>query len=125
LRDYINVRDVAEANVLVMEDDRADFGVFNVGGGSAVSVEEFAQLMVDAFGGNLEPEITGEYRMGDTRHTISDISRLRSLGWEPTITVKQNVAEYVAWMSEQKITREYLDNAERVMRTQGVIRRIG
>jgi dTDP-L-rhamnose 4-epimerase len=32
LRDYVNVRDVARANVLVMEDERANFGVFNAGG---------------------------------------------------------------------------------------------
>jgi len=38
LRDYVNVKDVARANVLVMEDERADFQVFNVGGGRAVTV---------------------------------------------------------------------------------------
>ena len=37
LRDYVNVRDVARANLMVMEDDRADFQVFNVGGGRGVS----------------------------------------------------------------------------------------
>src|SRR6267142_2409070 len=42
LRDYVNVHDVAQANVLAMEDPRCDFGVFNVGGGRAVTVLEFA-----------------------------------------------------------------------------------
>ena len=124
LRDTINVRDVARANVLVMEDPRADFGVFNVGGGRAVTVLEFAQMMLEAFDSDLEPLVTGEYRLGDTRHTISDISRLRALGWEPTIQVEQNVAEYVAWMKEQTGTKEYLEEAERVMRAQGVISRV-
>jgi len=129
LRDYVNVRDVARANVLVMEDPRADYqpfdglrtAVFNVGGGRAVTVLEFARIMLDAFGSDLEPLIPGEFRLGDTRHTVSDISRLRSLGWEPTIPVEQNVAEYVAWIKEQRGTREYLEEAERVMREQGVI----
>ena len=123
LRDYVNVRDVARANVLVMEDPRADFGVFNVGGGRAVTVLEFARLMLAAFESDLAPELTGDFRLGDTRHTISDISRLRALGWEPTLPVEQNVAEYAAWIKAQQGTKAYLDEAERVMRAQQVIRR--
>jgi dTDP-L-rhamnose 4-epimerase len=123
LRDYINVRDVARANVLVMETAAADFGVFNVGGGRAVTVLEFADLMLRAFGSSLAPDVPGEFRLGDTRHTISDISALRALGWQPEIPVEQNVAEYVAWMREQECTPEYLDEAERVMREQGVVQR--
>jgi len=121
LRDYINVYDVARANVMVMEDEWADFGVFNVGGGRAVTVLEFAHLMLNAFHSNMEPLVPGEFRLGDTRHTVSDISKLRNLGWEPTISVEQNVADYVAWIKEQKGTEAYLEEAERVMREQGVI----
>lgn len=123
LRDYVNVRDVARANLLVMERSEADFQVFNVGGGRAVSVLEFARLMIQAFGSSHEPLVRGEFRFGDTRHTVSDISRLRALGWEPTIPVEQNVAEYAAWIKEQTVTREYLEEAERVMQEQGVVRR--
>lgn len=123
LRDYINVHDVARANVLAMEDSRADYQVFNVGGGRAVTVLEFARMMLDAFNSDLEPLVPGEFRVGDTRHTVSDISKLRALGWEPTIPVEQNIAEYVSWIKEQQGTREYLEEAERVMREQGVIQR--
>ncbi|MDZ7336954.1 MAG: NAD-dependent epimerase/dehydratase family protein [candidate division KSB1 bacterium] len=124
LRDYVNVRDVARANVLVMEDPRADYQVFNVGGGRAVTVLEFARIMLQEFGSHLEPLIPGEFRLGDTRHTVSDISKLRALGWEPTIPVEQNVAEYVAWIREQKGTKEYLEEAEWVMREQGVVQKV-
>ncbi len=124
LRDYVNVRDVARANVLAMEDERADFQVPNVGGGRAVTVREFAEIMLKEFRSDLEPLVPGEFRVGDTRHTVSDISRLRGLGWEPTIPVEQNVAEYVAWIKEQKGTREYMDEAERLMRERGVVQRV-
>jgi dTDP-L-rhamnose 4-epimerase len=123
LRDYVNVKDVARANVLVMEDPRTDHQVFNVAGGCAVTVLEFARIMLNAFSSDLQPLVPGEFRLGDTRHTVSDISRLRALGWQPTIRVEQNVAEYVAWMREQEGTHEYLEQAERVMREQGVVRR--
>ena len=124
LRDYVNVKDIARANVLVMEDARADFEVFNAGGGRAVTVLEFAQIMINEFGVELDPLVPGEFRVGDTRHTVSDNSKLNALGWEPTIPVEQNVREYVEWMREQKGTAEYLEEAERVMREQGVIQSI-
>ena len=123
LRDYVNVRDVARANVLVMEDPRADLQVFNVGGGRAVTVLEFAHMMIEAVRSELKAERKGEFRLGDTRHTVSDISRLRALGWEPQVPVEQNVAEYVAWMKEQRGSRQYLEEAERVMRAHGVVQR--
>lgn len=122
LRDYVNVRDVARANLLALEDNRANLEVFNVGGGRAITVLEFARIMLDAFDSDLEPLIPGEFRLGDTRHTVSDISKLRALGWEPTVPVEQNVAEYMAWIKGQRRTKEYLEEAERVMREQGVVR---
>ena len=121
LRDYINVRDVAKANVMVMEDPQANFGVFNVGGDRAVTVLEFAKIMLDVFGSDLAPLVAGEFRLGDTRHTISDTSALRALGWEPIIPVEQSVAEYVAWIEGQQTTKEYLEEAERVMRQMNVV----
>ena len=124
LRDYVNVKDIARANVLVMEDERADFGVFNAGGGRAVTVLEFAEIMIREFGASGEPLVPGEFRLGDTRHTVSDNSRLNALGWQPTLPVEQNVREYVEWMREQQDTAEYLEEAERVMREQGVVQSV-
>lgn len=123
LRDYVNVKDVARANVLAMEDDRTNFGVFNVGGKRPVTVLEFARIMVNEFGSDLEPLVPGEFRLGDTRHTISDVSKLEALGWQPAIPVEQNVREYVAWMREQQTTDEFLRAADRIMREQGVVQR--
>jgi dTDP-L-rhamnose 4-epimerase len=123
LRDYVNVRDIARANVLAMEDSRSGFEVFNAGGGRAVTVLEFARAMIKEFNSSIEPRVPGEFRVGDTRHTVSDNSKLNALGWSPTIPVEQNIREYVAWMREQKDTAEYLQEAERVMREQGVVRR--
>jgi dTDP-L-rhamnose 4-epimerase len=124
LRDYVNVSDVARANVLALENPRADFGVFNVGGGRAVTVLEFARIMLREFGSDLKPLVPGEFRLGDTRHTISDNSRMNHLGWQPQIPVEQSVHEYVEWMRDQTGTAEYLEEAESVMREQGVVRTI-
>jgi dTDP-L-rhamnose 4-epimerase len=121
LRDYVNVRDVARANVLMIEDERPDHKVFNVGGGRAVTVLEIASMMLKAFDSRLEPIIPGEFRLGDTRHTVSDISGLRALGWEPGTPVEDNIAEYAESIKEHGGKKEYLEEAERVMRENGVL----
>jgi dTDP-L-rhamnose 4-epimerase len=124
LRDYVNVADVARANVLAMESDAEQHPVYNVGGGRGITVLEFARIMLDASESSLEAEVPGEYRLGDTRHTVSDISAIRRLGWEPKVPVEQNVVEYLDWMSGFSGTAEYLAEAERVMREQGVVRSV-
>jgi len=121
-RDYVNVRDVARANVIAMEAQAPEHGVFNAGGGRAVTVLEFARLMLQACDSSLEPEVPGQFRLGDTRHTVSDNSALEALGWKPTIPVEQNIREYLEWMARFESTKQYLDEADRVMRQQNVIR---
>ncbi len=125
LRDYVNVRDIARANVLVMEKEEANYRVFNVGGGRAVTVLEFARIMLDAFGSKMEPLVPGEFRVGDTRHTVSDISPLQTLGWNPAVPVEQNVQQYIEWLETQTVSDEFLLEAERVMRQSGVVRTVG
>ena len=43
IRDYVNIDDVVDANVLVLQDERAAGRVFNVGGGKAVTTREFSE----------------------------------------------------------------------------------
>jgi dTDP-L-rhamnose 4-epimerase len=124
LRDYVNVRDVALANVLAFEQEAADFKVLNVGGGRAITVLEFARIMLDAYGSRLEPRVAGEFRLGDTRHTVSDISAMRRMGWQPSIPVEQNVREYIDWLQTQSVRPEYLQEAERVMQESGVVQTV-
>jgi dTDP-L-rhamnose 4-epimerase len=124
LRDYVNVADVARANVLAMESKKDEHGVYNVGGGRAVTVLEFARIMLAAAESSLEPEVPGLYRLGDTRHTVSDNSAIERLGWRPTIPVEQSVVEYLEWMSGFKDTADYLAEADKVMREQQVIRSV-
>jgi dTDP-L-rhamnose 4-epimerase len=123
-RDYVNVADVARANVLAMESHMEGHAVYNVGGGQAITVLEFARIMLSACESSLEPQVPGEYRLGDTRHTVSDISAMKRLGWEPTVPVEQSVIEYLDWMAGFTGTADYLTEAERVMREQGVVRSV-
>lgn len=121
LRDYVHVADVARANVLVWERREADFQVFNVGGQRATTVLEFAGLVARACGAAIAPILRGDYRLGDTRHTVSDSSKLRGLGWQPEHTVEEIVADYVAWVRAQDEVPDNAEEAAEEMRRAGVL----
>ncbi len=122
LRDYVYVGDVARANVLVLEDPRADYQVFNVGGGAAVSVLQYGDLVAQVLGVDLAAAVPGEYRFGDTRHIVSDIGRLRSLGWEPATPLAEIIAQYAAWARAQPGLGDPYAQAEQVMKQLGTVR---
>ena len=123
IRDYVNINDVVDANVLVLEDERAAGRVFNVGGGQAVTTKEFADVVMRHYGSAAPALITGEYRFGDTRHIQSDISALRKLGWEPSRTPADSVAAYASWLEGIEGLDGVLTEASARMRALGVVRK--
>jgi dTDP-L-rhamnose 4-epimerase len=125
IRDYVNIDDVVDANVLALEDDRAAGRVFNVGGGQAVTTRQFADVVMRQYRSNLSAVVTGEYRFGDTRHIVSDISALRALGWEPKRTPAESVAAYAEWLDGMDGLDGVLAEANARMRALGVVRKAG
>jgi dTDP-L-rhamnose 4-epimerase len=123
IRDYVNIEDVVDANILALTDDRAVGRVFNVGGGVAVTTREFADIVMRHYGSDQPGMVTGEYRFGDTRHILSDISALRALGWEPRRTPADSVAAYAAWLKGMEGLDDVLAEANARMRALGVVRK--
>jgi dTDP-L-rhamnose 4-epimerase len=124
IRDYVNIHDVVDANVLVLTEERAAGRVFNVGGGTGYATIEFAEIVRRHYGSELAPRITGEYRFGDTRHIHSDIDALKQLGWSPQRIPADSVAEYATWLEGMPQLDEILAEADAKMRALGVVRKI-
>ena len=122
LRDFVYVGDVARANLLVFEDPRADYRAFNVGSGTAGTVLKLAECVAARAATGSRPNVTGEYRFGDTRHIVSDIGRLRELGWEPAGSIAGNADEYLGWAQSQPDFRNYADEARAHMQQVGAVR---
>ncbi|MGQ0604558.1 MAG: NAD-dependent epimerase/dehydratase family protein [Anaerolineales bacterium] len=124
LRDYVYVGDVARANLLVLQDARADYRAFNVGAGQAWTVLEFARIMTEAASRpDLEPVIPGEYRFGDTRHIVSDIRQLRAMDWQPQGHPSQSAREYLEWATRQPDFGNFTEAARAYMQQVGAVRR--
>ncbi|HET8643280.1 MAG TPA: NAD-dependent epimerase/dehydratase family protein [Pseudonocardiaceae bacterium] len=122
VRDYVNIHDVVDANVLVLCDERAAGHVFNVGGGCGYTTQEFAEVVRRQYGSGEPGRISGEYRFGDTRHIHSDIDALKQLGWAPRRTPADSVAEYASWLDGMPGLADVLAEANAKMRTLGVVR---
>ena len=102
LRDFVNIKDVVRANLLVLKNPKADFEIFNVGGGKGYKILDFAK-MVKEITKCPSPVVIGGFRRTDTRHAISDISKIKKLGWSPKHTPKDSIEEYLSWyLSRQR-----------------------
>lgn len=102
-RDFVNVKDIARANVLALETDKADYQSINIGTGRPTSVKQVAHLLAKGLGKSIEPEIVGKYRGGDIRHCVADISKARALlGFEPQVSLENGLAELLEWLGHQK-----------------------
>lgn len=125
LRDYLYVGDVAEANLFVLDNPKADYQAFNVGTGVSTTVLDYVRLLAQAFGREVKPTMASAYRLGDIRHFRCDTSKLRNLGFVAKTPLLETLQRYVAWIREQGEVREYFSETEAEMRRLGVIRGIG
>jgi dTDP-L-rhamnose 4-epimerase len=124
IRDYVNYQDVVNANVLVLENEKADYQCFNVGGGREYTVIEFYKKVQEVTGRKIDPIISKYYRYGDTRHITSDISALQSLDWKPSVPVERSIEEYWEYLVNQTDIQDILAYSEETMKKKGVLRAV-
>jgi dTDP-L-rhamnose 4-epimerase len=61
-----------------------------------------AKLLADGLGKNISGEITGQYREGDIRHCVADISKAkRLLGYAPRVGLRDGLRELLEWVRRQ------------------------
>lgn len=122
VRDFVNIDDIVQANLLVLEQPQTDSHIFNVGGGKAWTVTGFYDTMQEVVGKEIEPVIASYYRYGDTRHIVSDTSKLTSLGWKPNHGIRESIRAYWEYLNGQKDLDDILGFAEKHMKQLQVIR---
>ena len=94
-RDFVYVKDVVKANLLSLEAKRN--GIFNIGTGKAISVNETIDILNKFLGTNLEPEYQeNPFKDSYQYYTEPDIAETKeALGYEPEYTLEQGVRDYL------------------------------
>jgi len=106
-RDFVHVSDIVQANLLAMEKDEANYGVFNVGSGRPVTVVDVAEALSEHLQVPVAPEIVHQYRAGDIRHCFADTGRLSALGYQPGVPFADGMARLVDWVRAQTATDSF------------------
>jgi dTDP-L-rhamnose 4-epimerase len=99
MRDFVHVKDVANAFYTVIDSDYPVWDAYNVGSGKAVTVNDIAHILMRLMKSNHSPEILNKYRVGDIRHCFADIDKIqRVFGWVPQQEFEQGMAELIDWV---------------------------
>jgi UDP-glucose 4-epimerase len=99
-RDFIDVRDVALANLLAASTDGTS-GSFNVGSGVAITILGLAQTMSNLAGRALQI-VHHPPRPGDVRHSVADIKPTTQIfGFRPLQVFEASLRRYLAWLEAE------------------------
>ena len=98
-RDFTFVKDVVSANILAAKS--SETGIFNIGGGQRISINELAGAILKASGTGTDPGLTyREPRDGDVKHSLADVRRAESIiGYNPAYTLDDGLKETIRWFS--------------------------
>ena len=99
-RDFCYVLNAVQANVLAALSPRAQ-GVYNVAFGQRTTLRELHAMIGSRVGASADPRFA-DFRAGDIRHSLADISRSQTdLGYAPEFSVAAGLDQAAAWYTRQ------------------------
>ena len=97
-REFLHVDDLAEALYIVM-DRYDDEDIINVGTGEDITIKELAEMIVEVTGYENEYEWDTSKPNGTLRKVLN-VDKVKSLGWEPEIELKEGLESTYEWYKE-------------------------
>ena len=97
-REFLHTTDLADACLFLLENyDQPD--LVNIGCGEDVTIRELAETVCDVLGfdGTLEFDTS---KPDGTPRKLLDISKIKSLGWSPKISLRDGIADAYQWFCE-------------------------
>lgn len=98
-RDFIYVDDVNDAHLLLMKEDKSNNNVFNIGSGANYSINEIYKMIKELVGVNIDPIYTDNFE-AEAQITLADCSRLKSLGWQPKVSLKEGIKRQISYIKQ-------------------------
>ena len=98
-RDFVHVDDISEAIIMSLE--RNFEGVLQIATGKETSILEIAELIRDISGENVTIEFKPPQK-GEIMRNYSDISKAKSLGYQPKIAIRRGIEEVYKWYEKSQ-----------------------
>ena len=102
-REFLHVDDLASACLLLLEKyDSPE--IINIGCGEDITIRELAELICDVVG--FDGELAWDTTKPDgTPRKLLDITKIRALSWQPTIPLRQGIAQTYEWFLANRAVR--------------------
>ena len=101
-RDFVNVKDVIEANICTLSSENCEGDVFNIGTGKAISIVEIANTIQKIMDKTDLGIIFAESRPGEIMQSYADIDKARkSIKYEPETSIETGLKEIIEWYTNQ------------------------
>lgn len=98
VRDFVHVSDVVAAIIAALDRGEATTVPFDIGTGLPTTIAALARVVASVYGAP-DPVVTGEFRDGDVRYAVADVTdAVTRLGWEPRVDLETGVARLCAWI---------------------------
>lgn len=96
-RDFVYIEDIVSANIILAGNSFAP--IYNIGSGNSITVNKIAELIINLFGSRNQPTYK-KARVGDVKHTASDISQAKALGFVPEWNLNQGLATTITYFKK-------------------------
>ncbi len=103
-RDFVYISDAVDATILALEDNVANYQIFNVGSGMPVTVLDVVKKLTKLFEKPDSYYISRNFRLGDIRHNHADLSKIKKLlVFSPKITFDKGLKMFTDWVNKQEV----------------------
>jgi dTDP-L-rhamnose 4-epimerase len=120
-RDFVYIDDVVDSIILGIENESANFKIFNVGSGEKTNIIDVATELKSKYKSNSEIRVTGNYRIGDIRHNLADLTYInKKIGYKPKFSFEQGISNFVDWVEKQEIESDNYDKSIQEMKEKGL-----
>jgi dTDP-L-rhamnose 4-epimerase len=120
-RDFVYIDDAVDATILGIEEDEANYEVFNVGLGKVIDVNTVASILAQAYNSKSEITISGNYRLGDIRDNYADLSKIQSkLGFKPRVSFEEGITRFTTWVNGQETVEDKYEQSIVEMKEKGL-----
>jgi dTDP-L-rhamnose 4-epimerase len=122
-RDFVFIDDVVDSLILALEKGNVYDEAINIGGGQSTSVLDISKMLIDRLGTKVKLNITGNYRVGDIRHNVADISKAKSLlDFYPKVTLEKGLDQFVDWVIQQPIPSDRYSKSIEELKEKGLFK---